>query len=308
LNPSIGFVLLTHQNPSQILFLCQQLTRLFDGAPIVIHHDFSKCDVNTELFPKNVSFVEDWETTRWGGWGVVGGQLKATRQLYSRHNPDWFVVLSASDFPVKSASYILEDLYGGGFDAYLYHRPIGPCRLPLPPEGFGEENFAHPAWERLAFERYVAIGFGFYKLATRLRWRKKAVYLRQRFFIERFTPFNGSIGSFAGDFWLTGNRATAEAMLDDSALNRRLIDHFRRRPNPDEGFPHTLLCNVPGLKISADNKRFTDWAGQVNHPRTLTRDDFPRLRSSSAHFARKFAFDPEALLELSLSLPPQQTA
>lgn len=182
MNPAIGFVLLTHNNPDQILFLCEQLTKLFDNAPIVIHHDFSQCQVNIGLFPKNVSFVEDWLTTQWGSWGIVGGKLKALRRLYADHNPDWFVVLSAADFPIKPAQSILDDLYGGGFDAYLYHRQIERCDLPIPHEkGFGNENFVHPAWERLAFERYVAIGFGFYKLATRMKWRTKAFYLRQRF-------------------------------------------------------------------------------------------------------------------------------
>ena len=307
MSPEIGFVLLTHQNPSQILFLCEQLTRLFDRAPIVVHHDFSKCPVNTSLFPGNVSFVADWVQTRWGGWGVVEGQLRATRQLYSRHNPDWFVVLSAADFPVKPAVSILEELYGGESDAYLYHRRIDHCMLPLPPEGFGAENFAHPAWERLAFERYVAIGFGFYKLATRLKWRTKALYLRQRFFIERFTPFDGSLQCFAGDYWLTGNRATAEALLSDNAINQRLIAHFRRRPNPDEGFLHTVLGNIATLRVNPDNKRFTDWEGQVNHPRTLVEADFPRLLASSAHFARKFDFQPESLLRLSAILEQGNT-
>lgn len=302
LNPPIGFVLLTHDKPEQVLFLCQQLTSLFDGAPVVVHHDFGKCSLNTALVSRNVSFVEDWLTTRWGGWGVVGGLLKATRQLYERHNPDWFVVLSGADFPVKPAAYTLDSLYSGSFDAYLYHRPIDRCMLPLPPEGFGAENFAHPAWERLAFERYVAIGFGYYKLATRLKWKTKAVYLRQPSIIERFTPFDGSIRCFAGDFWLTGNRATAGALLEDSPLNRKLLNHFQRRPNPDEGFPHTVLCNRLGLRISEDNRRFTDWAGQINHPRTLTQEDFARVLNSSAHFARKFAFDPESLARLGTSL------
>lgn len=299
MNPPIGFVLLTHQNPSQILFLCEQLTKLFDRAPIVIHHDFSKSTLNHDLFPANVSFVADWENTRWGGWGVVAGQLKATRQLYSQHNPDWFVVLSSADFPVKPARSILEELYGGGFDAYLYHRRIGYCMLPLPLGGFGAENFAHPAWERLAFERYVALGFGFYKLATRLKWKTKALYLRQQFLIKRFTPFDGSIECFAGEYWLTGDRAAAEALLSDNARNRRLTAHFERRPNPDEGFPHTVLCNTPSLKVSPDSKRFSDWEGQINHPRTLTEADFPRLLASSAHFARKFDFNPQQLLRLS---------
>lgn len=305
MNPPLGFVLLTHQNPSQILFLCEQLTSLFDGAPIVVHHDFGKCRLNIELFPRNVSFVAEWMHTRWGGWGVVAGQLKATRQLYARYNPDWFVVLSESDFPIKPASYVLENLYQGEFDCYLHHRRIGCCRLPVPPQGFGTDNFTHPAWERLAFERYVAIGFGFYKLATRMNWKTKAIYLRQPFFIRRFTPFDGSFSCYAGDYWLTGNRSTAEVLLEETERRQRLINHFSHRPNPDEGFLQTFLCNVPELRISPDNKRYADWTGQVNHPRTLTRADFPGLLASPAHFARKFHFDPESLYRLSLSLMPQ---
>lgn len=179
--------------------------------------------------------------------------------------------------------------------------------LPLPLEGFGAENFAHPAWERLAFERYVAIGFGFYKLATRLNWRTKAVYLRQRFFIERFTPFDGSLECFAGDYWLTGNRATAEALLSENETKWRLIAHFGRRPNPDEGFLHTVLGNIPALKINPDSKRFSDWEGQINHPRRLAEADFPRLLASPEHFARKFDFQPESLLRLSAILEQRNT-
>jgi len=101
---------------------------------------------------------------------------------------------------------------------------------------------------------------------------------------------------------------TAETLIEESPLNLKLIRHFQRRPNPDEGFPHTVLCNRPELRISTDNKRFADWAGQVNPPRTLTQADFPHLLSSPAHFARKFAFDPDSLARLSTSLRLQKAS
>jgi hypothetical protein len=62
--------------------------------------------------------------------------------------------------------------------------------------------------------------------------------------------------------------------------------------------PPMLLANSPGFKVSTDNKRYTDWRGCYAHPRTLTREDFPRLLSSTHHFARKFAFDVETLRDL----------
>ena len=175
-----------------------------------------------------------------------------------------------------------------------------------PPIGFvlathnnPQQNYIHPAWITLAFERYMAIGFGFYKIAKRFKWKRRAVYMRSNFLIEKFTPFHGSVRCYAGDHWLTGNRRTASAMLASNAVNTRLIEHFSRRPVPDEGLFQSLICNAPDLKISQDNKRFTDWKGCTNHPRLLTEAEFPALLSSSDYFPRKFAFDPEALLRLN---------
>ncbi|HUX43837.1 MAG TPA: beta-1,6-N-acetylglucosaminyltransferase [Terracidiphilus sp.] len=294
----IGFVILTHSIPDQTLLLCERLATQFENPPIVIHHDFGQCPLDERRFPSNVTFVQDWIRTKWGGTGVVDGLLKALRLLFANEGPDWFVVLSGADYPIKPAQSILADLTQGGFDAYIDHRKILRCSLTLPANGWGNHNYTHPAWVRLAFERYMALGFGFFKLATALGWRRKAFYLRSDFFIQRFTPFNGSLNCYAGDFWFTANRRAARTLLDDSEANRKIIAHFRRRPNPDEGMFQTLLCNAENLKISLDNKRFTDWHGCVNHPRMLGEKDLPTLVASTDHFARKFAFDPDLLNRL----------
>lgn len=298
IKPRLGFVLATHGNPKQVLLLCERLTTRFNAAPIVVHHDFGKCSLETTLFPSNVSFVPDWSSTGWGRWGVVEGVLKALRILYAEYDPDWFVLLSGADYPIKTAEQILGDLDAQDFDAYLDHRRIERCDLPLPTDGWGDQNFIAPAWIRLAFERYMAIGFGFYKIATRLGWKRKAIYLKSKFVVRRFTPFDGSVECFAGDFWLTANRTAASALLSTSRANQKLIAHFSKRPNPDEAFFHTVLGNVRELKISPDNRRYTDWVGMVNHPRELGVMDFPALLASSDHFARKFPPDAEMLHKL----------
>jgi hypothetical protein len=291
-------VLVTHGNAEQMQFLCEKLSVRFSQPPIVIHHDFSKTPLDKDVFPKNVTFVSDWGVTRWGSWAVVEGTLKAIRTLYQNSDPDWFVLLSGVDHPIKSAQAILDDLNSHDFDAYLDHRRITYCVLPIPEGGWGNQNFIAPSWVRLAFERYMAIGFGFYKLATRLEWKRKALYIRSNFFIKRLTPFDGSLDCYAGDFWLTANRKSAKILLEDNVTNRKLKEHFRKRPNPDEAFFQTVLCNSSSLKISTDNKRFADWTGCTNHPRWLEEQDFPALLASQDHFARKFHFDPAAIQKL----------
>jgi len=297
--PPIGFVLTTHSNPAQILFLCEQLNARFDRPPIAIHHDFGQTPLNTAEFPANVSFVQDWLKTGWGKSTFVMGEKRAIRDLYKTADPDWFVNLSGADFPIRSARSILEELYSGPFDAYIDHRQIVYSRVPFPPEGLGAASFSHPAWITLAFERYMAIGFGFYKLATRLGWKRKAIYLRSNFLIRRFTPFDGTLKCYAGDHWYVANRKSAHALLDDSDANRKLTQHFIRRPNSDEAIFHTMLGNTPGLRLSPESKRYSDWTGCWSHPRTLTEADFPALLASGDYFARKFDFNPDLLRKLN---------
>jgi hypothetical protein len=297
--PPIGFVLATHANPAQILFLCEQLNSRFDHPPISIHHDFGQTPLNTAEFPANVSFVQDWLKTGWGRSSFALGEKRAIRDLYKTADPDWFVNLSGADFPIRPARSILEELYSGPFDAYLDHRRIALSRVPFPPEGLGAASFSHPAWITLAFERYMAIGFGFYKLATRLGWKKKAIYLRSSFLIRHFTPFDGTLQCYAGDHWFVANRKSAHALLDDSETNRKLTEHFIRRPNSDEAIFHSMLGNTPGLRLSPKSKRYSDWTGCWSHPRTLTEADFPALLASGDYFARKFDFNPELLHKLN---------
>jgi hypothetical protein len=255
--------------------------------------------MHTGSFPANVSFVGNPVHTRWGGFGYVEGALRALRLLYQAADPDWFMLISASGYPIKTCDCILTDLHSGGYDAYIDHRLIEYSRSPIPREGFGATSFNHPGWKTLAFERYMAIGFGFYKLGTFFDWEKKAFYLRSEALIRRLTPFDGSLQCYAGDHWFTANRKVAGVLLEDNESNRKLRRHFSRRPNPSEAYYQTVLLNAPGLKISNNNMRFADWTGCKNHPRVLGEADYPALLASDGHFARKFEFDPEALLRLN---------
>jgi hypothetical protein len=301
----LGFVLITHSNPEQILFLCKRLTSGFNAAPIAIHHDFGKVELDKEAFPENVSFVEDWIPTRWGRFSIVDATLRALRTLYRDNDPDWFIVLSGSDYPIKTADAVLDDLGKSGFDAHLDYREVHYSKVRRPPD-YGDYCYSHSAWVREPYNRYMAVGLGFFKLATRFKWKRDAFYLRWHVLVKLFTPFRGGIKCFAGDFWLTGNRKVATVLLKDSNLVRTMTAHFRKRPIPDEGYLHTVLLNTPGIKVSPDNKRYTDWSGCVGHPKWLKESDFPELLVSQDYFARKFEFNPELFQKLDRMIDSQE--
>lgn len=294
MKPPIGFVLVTYNSPEQTLFLCERLNAMFGNPPIVIHHDFSQSPLNTALFPGNVRFVEKWLRTGWGSMTVIDAQLSALRLLYSQFDPDWFVTLSTTDYPIQTADFILQELRDSPFDAYMDSRPVKNLHLPIKKEGLsGMSTFEHPKWPQLAYNRYVAIPLLSRAMAKQLDTPVEKFCLPFTFLTKRMTPFRGAITCHGGDSWFTANRRVAHLLFEETPLWRDLHRHYEKRTVPEESFYHTLLANSTGYRVCPDNKRYTDWRGCYAHPRTLGRDDLPQLLESTHHFARKFAFDPK---------------
>ena len=305
--PLIGFILATYHQPQQTLYLCRRLSEMFHDPPIAIHHDFSQTALDRSLFPPNVLFVEKWVKTGWGSMSVIDAQLLALDLLYSTANPEWFITLSTSDYPIQTAERIVADLRASeDIDIFLDSRPINDLGQRFVNEGLGELAFEHPRYSQGAFNRYVALPLISTKMARRIRQPIEAWVVRPHWLIRRITPFNGSIVCYGGDFWITGRRRVAQFLLDRTPLWNRLYRHFRSRSTPEEAFFHTLLGNTPGFHVAPHNLRYTDWRGCYAHPRILGHADLPRLLASNDHFARKFAFEPELLAELDAAVAAKE--
>ena len=98
---------------------------MFHDPPIVCHHDFAKCTLPIQEFPTNVSFVQPPAPTAWGTFGLVEAVLRAIKQMYDAPaNPDWFVLLSEFDYPIKPAATIIRQLQKSPHDAHIQHQLI----------------------------------------------------------------------------------------------------------------------------------------------------------------------------------------
>ena len=118
----IGFVILSHSNPSQLRRLVGCLQRIYDDPPIAIHHDFSQCTLCRGDFPSDTLFVTPHIKTSWGRLSLVLALLRALELLYRKTTPDWFVVLSGADYPTMPANRVSEELKSSDVDALLDYR------------------------------------------------------------------------------------------------------------------------------------------------------------------------------------------
>jgi hypothetical protein len=255
MTPTIGFVLLTHHKPRMIQRLINKLDAMFDHPPISCHHDFSKSDLTVEALPANVSVVSPHVEISWGAFAEVEGTARAIRLLYENSpGPDWFVLLSGTDYPIKPARRIIEDLGSSVFDAYIH------CEL------IQAGAFRRP-WQGLCYHRYCAKDPNF---------------------------FSSEFRCYAGHQWFCANRRAAEYILEFYTTKPALAEHYRDVAHASESYFQCVLANAPHLKLNNETWRYIDWSAGGPHPKTLGILDLPKLLASHAHFARKFDADTDA--------------
>jgi hypothetical protein len=192
-----------------------------------------------------------------------------------KQGPDWFVVLSGADYPIKPAKYVLNSLNAGSYDAHIPHELIEPDHLKT-------------HWQQLYRDRYFGIRTPHVTRKLKFVWRHRQVPR----FLRRFViPFSARFRCYVGSQWFCANRRTANYILEPQGRHKALARHGRRLQFPEEMYFQTMFANSEFLKLNNDNHRYIDWSEGLVHPKTLTMDDVPALLGSSAHFARKFAHD-----------------
>lgn len=287
--PSIGFILLTHTKPEQIRRLIRRLNIVFEQPRIVCHNDFDRCGLPLEEFPGNVSFVQPHFQTGWGVFPVVEAVVRAIQVMYAApENPDWFVLLSGSDYPIKPAAKIRHELAASRYDAYINYKLIDTNV-----ENEWGLQFEHEwkEWQRECYKRYFTKRWCYPSVTRRLRPTRRMLSLKHPIVTWPFLPFTTQFRCYAGETWFTANRLAAQYIVRFHSSRPALAYHYRTAPVPEESYFQCILANEPGLTLKDNDYRYTDWSRGGPHPKTLGIEDLPQLRTSTDHFARKFDID-----------------
>ncbi|MEH2069023.1 MAG: beta-1,6-N-acetylglucosaminyltransferase [Nostoc sp.] len=279
---SIGFVLLTHTKPLQIYRLINTLNRMFNYPVIVCHHDFSKCDLSVDALSKNVLLVRPHVQTEWAGFTLIEATIQSLQLMYKATDaPDWFVLLSGADYPIKSARQILDDLTLNPYDAYIQYEQITyeTYKLDLKP---------NMLWLKNSYQRYCTKSFSFNYLKKYFAQLNIEICLEHPLLTKAFLPFSDKLACFSGSQWFCANRKAAEYIIDFHSQKNAVTLYYEKLKYTDESYFQTILANAPHLKLKNDRRRYIDWSRGGPHPKVLLMEDLPNLMGSSAHFARKF--------------------
>ncbi len=289
---TVGFVLLTHDNPPCATRLIRTLDSMFGDPPVAWHHDFSKCpEMPREGWPTNTRLVTPHEVTEYCRWPNTRATLRAIEQLYAGPNapkPDWFFLLSGACFPIKPASAIRDALAGAQADAFALHEFIHPDHVTR-------------VWHYECLRRYCEQKVRIPWITKRLMPTRKAITVRYPDFGRPFFPFSKARQCYAGSQWISGNRRSAESLLRTVREWPQLTKHFSKVWTPEEAFIHTAWKSDPGLRVENRNQTYVVFERETDQrPKTLQVNDLDTLSGRPELFARKVSDDLADELEKSV--------
>ncbi len=282
---SIGFVLLTHTKPLQIYRLINKLNSMFNYPVIVCHHDFSKSDLSVDSLPKNVLLVRPHIQTKWAGFAIVEATIQAFKLMLNVPDPpDWFVLLSGADYPIKTAKQILHDLASSEYDAYIQHEKITY-------KTYRYDTRKSILWQKNSYQRYCTKSFIFNFSKKYCAQLNLEIRLEHPLLTKAFLPFSKKLACFSGSQWFCANRKAVESIIEFHSQRNAITLHYSNLKYADESYFQTILANASHLRLQNDRRRYIDWSDGGTHPKILLMEDLSNLLTSSAHFARKFDID-----------------
>jgi hypothetical protein len=240
---NVAYLVLAHNNPGVLERAVATLSS--DDCDFFIHID-RKSDLSqfSAIRGENVHFSEDRLPLYWGEFSLVQATLLLLRgALASRRAPDYCVLMSGTDFPLRSGRYIENFLVTSRGLEF-----INVVKVPAPGKPLSRIN-------TLRFPRSQPLRH----LAGRA-WVKLGLPERD------YRNYLGNLEPYSGSQWWALSREACEYILDFIERNPRFVQFFENVFAADEAFFHTILANSPFQSRIRRNLVYEDWSAEGAHP------------------------------------------
>lgn len=284
------YLVQSHCDPAQVLRLVRTIKRSSPGAQVLVVHDGRRVVLDPRPFRElpDVEVIVRHDRVERGEWSVLSPLLAGLRELMEnpRWTFDWLVYLSGQDYPVRPLADFEAELASTSYHGFLSWWDLLGKESPWKPRQ-GTSRY---------FPQYRRFPDGARGLLRAVRFLRKISPLRFHFtygpFVgwqSRRTPFEGPVRCYGGWQWWTLSRPCVEHLWQAIASQDPLVQWFRGTVAPCEAMVQTVLVNSGKFDLCPDNRRFVDFGeSRDGRPRTLERDDLPRIAAGRFDFARKF--------------------
>ena len=305
----IGYIILAHKNPQQLDRLIKRLAEPW--TTFYIHIDTNK---EIEPFKRTVSnkdklfFLEgkDRKPGIWGDIGIVKATLNALKKGLQENRPDFFILLTGQDYPLKNNKFI--------YNYFSHYRDTNFIdQFPMPLKVW--ENGGLMRINRYKINKSSKRGHftflpsvfdrEFYSLETagKLSFLLKSGKVNHLIKILKQRKFPSYLKPFGGSAYFALPLKTAEKIIEHVDTHPEYLTYHQHTLSADEIFFHSIVAYLNAtqdLKL-APSLTYVNWQKREGPPPiTFRSEDFEELKMASKDFlfARKFDIDlDEEILE-----------
>lgn len=278
----IAYLVLAHDNPNHLVRLTRALST--GDSSIFIHIDRkSNLAAFSGAHGENVQFTRERIPVHWGDFSQVEAILTLMETALSaaeRH--DYYVLVSGTDYPLRSASYINSFFERNAGQEFINIAPMGS-------EPIGK------ALSRLSIFRARPSDPLAVRVAAKLARIIKVPLKRD------YECTFGDLTPYGGCTWWALSRQACEHVQSFLSKKPDVVEFFKHTRCPDEMFFQTVLGNSHFRSKARRNVTYADWSAHGSSPANLCerhldffRSDWPLLLDDDygrgeALFARKFS-------------------
>ena len=291
----IAYLVLAHNTPNHLYRLVRALDST--NAAFFIHVD-RRSDIlpfRAGLSQTNVRFLEHRVDVYWDDFSKVDATIRLINAaLEHSRAPAYLVLLSGSDYPLRSAQYI-EDFFSRNQGRQFINLVQMPCDVVSKPIERLENYWLQTPYN----SQFIIRVFGrLNELNRQLKFVKRD-YRR---------VFNGLV-PYAGSTWWALTAEACRHILWFLQARSDVVKFFRNTYMPDEGIFHTIIGNSKFATQVGRNLTFTDWSRPTGGPAVIDMDHLHSFLKTETVigsdtygrgellFARKFADDSAQLTD-----------
>lgn len=281
----VAFLVISHRAPSQVLRLVRVL-REGESTRVVVRHDQRRVALDAgAVEDAGGRLLADGLEVAWGDMAYAEMVLDALREIHAHEDPDWVVMVSGQDYPLRPIAELERHLAETPHQALLHD--CWPLDLSAgPPPGRGEfyrryryRHYRCPrrlaiacsrALRPLAYARVMPPG-----LPDLIGVRAPRL------------PFGPGLECMVSADWLMLERRAVASVLDFACSNRRAMRHYGHTVVPAESLFATALTADPSIGVG-EAPRLVRFQPGATHPDLLGQADVPGLVASGQLLARKF--------------------
>ncbi len=242
----ICYLVLAHNNPDHFGRLVKAIAT--PESSVFVHID-SKAQLRrfTEAVSADgdVEFISKRVAVWWGSFSIVQATLNLVKAA-SRRGFDYYILLSGSDYPLKSPNEISEHLARNSSKEFINLVSMPNEKVSKSLSRLSTYHISAGSFHRFRIPAFVSNNLVRAINSLNIQRSYKDVF--------------GDIMPFAGSQWWTLSRSAVDLIGEFVRKNPRLVRFYANTKIPDESFFHTIIGNSRSRSEMVRSLTFTDWS------------------------------------------------